>query len=310
MTKFLFKNDKNIYKANLHCHTTVSDGRWTPEQTKEMYKAKGYAVVAFSDHNNLVNHSYLNDDSFLALNACEVNITQSLPDEPFEKKKVYHLNLISTDPNIRQTPPCMEMDYNDMDAINKYIKDRTEDGFFVSYNHPYWSMQTYEDYSRLEGLFAMEIYNHGCEVSGGYYGYNPQVYDEMLRCNKKLYCLSTDDNHAPRDAFGGFVMINSKSLTYGDIIEALKQGDFYSSQGPEIYEISLQENKLHIKCSDAKLIVVYTDGRRCHFIEGDSLKEADFQLTGNEKYIRVMCRDKDHRDANSNAYWLSPTLLP
>ena len=301
--KYLFKNDRNIYKANLHCHTTVSDGFWTPEQTKEMYKARGYSVVAFTDHDILKNHSYLNDDEFLALNACEFEVIQDLHGEPYEKKKVYHFNLYSSDPDITQTPQLMHMGYDDIDAINEYIKEKTEEGFLVCYNHPFWSLQTYEDYSKLKGCFAVEIYNHCSEVSDGYYGYNPQVYDEMLRCHNKIYCLSTDDNHTCEDAFGGFVMINSKSLKYSDVIDSLKCGDFYSSQGPEIYEISIQDNNLSIRCSDVCLIVVYTDGRICYVKKGASLNEAKFKLIGNEKYIRVMCRDTGHKDANSNAYW-------
>lgn len=309
MEKYLFKSGKNIYKANLHCHTTVSDGAWTPEKTKDMYKARGYAVVAFTDHNIIQNHSYLNDSEFLALNACEVDLAQNSlrksHDEPLAStEKVYHFNLYSENPDISHTPPLMHMDYNEINAINQYIKDRTDEGYLVCYNHPFWSLQTYEDYSKLKGCFAMEIYNHSTEATDGYYGYNPQVYDEMLRCQNKIYCLSTDDNHSLENSFGGFVMINSRRLTYEDIIKSLKDGDFYSSQGPHIYEISLQNNKLHVKCSDACLIVVYTDGRDCYIKKGEHLNEAEFLLNGKEKYIRVMCRDKEHKDANSNAYWL------
>ena len=313
--KYLFKSNANIYKANLHCHTTVSDGTRTPRQIKAMYKAAGYSVVAFTDHDILQNHSYLNDDGFLAINACEFAVTQHLPGQPFEKRKVYHFNLYAPDPNATQTPEPMSMAYDDMDAINQYISDRTAEGYLVSYNHPYWSLQTYADYSGLKGCFAMEIYNHGCEVKDGYYGYNPQAYDEMLRCQNRICCLSTDDNHnAPSpgdpnsksfgDSFGGFVMIDSSGLTYGDVFDSLRRGDFYSSQGPEIHEISLHGNILGVKCSKACLIVVYTDGRRCYIQKGEALTEAEFPLSGNEEYIRVMCRDKDHKDANSNAYWL------
>ena len=28
-----------LYKANLHCHTTISDGKQTPEEVKETYLA-------------------------------------------------------------------------------------------------------------------------------------------------------------------------------------------------------------------------------------------------------------------------------
>ena len=311
MNKILLKINKKPFKANLHCHTTVSDGKWTPGQVKERYMAKGYSVVAFTDHFVLQNHSYLNEDNFLALNACELEVKQKQPEQPNEKIKLYHFNLYSLNPDADLTPPQMNMDYYDIDAINRYISERTEEGFLVCYNHPFWSLQTYEDYSALKGCFAIEIYNHGCEITDGFYGYNPQVYDEMLRLQNKIYCLSTDDNHNFKpvdspdcDSFGGFVMINSENLTYSDIMNSLKNGDFYSSQGPELYEISLNGNKLTVKCSDVKLIVVYTDGRKCYIAKGENLTGAEFTLKGNEKYIRVMCRDKEHKDANSNAYWL------
>ena len=46
----LFPRTGADYKANLHCHTTHSDGKLTPSQTREAYQAQGYSVVAFTDH--------------------------------------------------------------------------------------------------------------------------------------------------------------------------------------------------------------------------------------------------------------------
>ena len=79
-----------------------------------------------------------------------------------------------------------------MAGQNAYIKERTEAGFLCCYNHPYWSLQNYDDYKDFEGLWAMEIYNHGCEHDG-LYGFNPQSYDEMLRSGQKLFTVATDD---------------------------------------------------------------------------------------------------------------------
>ena len=64
MKKFLIPEEGNFYKANLHCHSTVSDGLWTPEEIKERYMAEGYSVVAYTDHDVLIPHKELTDDSF------------------------------------------------------------------------------------------------------------------------------------------------------------------------------------------------------------------------------------------------------
>ena len=39
MKKYLLPENLTPYKANLHCHTTISDGVWTPEQVKEEYES-------------------------------------------------------------------------------------------------------------------------------------------------------------------------------------------------------------------------------------------------------------------------------
>ena len=64
MRKYLLSKDGNFYLANLHCHTTVSDGKRTPEEVKALYKSRGYSIVAFTDHDVMIDHSELDDESF------------------------------------------------------------------------------------------------------------------------------------------------------------------------------------------------------------------------------------------------------
>ena len=52
------------------------------------------------------------------------------------------------------------------------------------------------------------------------------AYDEILRSGKRIYCISTDDNHnrgdePAHDSFGGFTMIKAEKLEYetGDFNE-------------------------------------------------------------------------------------------
>ena len=51
--------ENGFYKANLHSHTTVSDGALTPEEAKKAYQAEGYSIVAFTDHHKYAWHREL-----------------------------------------------------------------------------------------------------------------------------------------------------------------------------------------------------------------------------------------------------------
>lgn len=315
--ELLPQRDK-YYKANLHCHTIHSDGHLTPEEVKQSYQEQGYAVVAYTDHRYYQNHADLNDDSFLALAAMEADINEfGNCDWDFSKIKTYHLNFFDQDPGFKSTEKSKLAQparrYDDIEYINQYIDEMKELGFLACYNHPYWSLQNYDDYKDLKGLWAMEIYNHGCEHDG-LYGYNPQAYDEMLRCGQRLFCVATDDNHNSYpfghpfcDSFGGFTMIGAEDFTYRSVMAALAKGDFYSSMGPEIYQITITDGRLLVKTSPVEKIYVQTAGRHCYraaMKPGETLTEAEFMLDGSEGYIRLDIRDGSGKHANSNAYFL------
>ena len=63
MKHYLLPETGNFYKANLHCHSTCSDGQWTPEELKEQYMKQGYSIIAYTDHQLMYNHSYLTDEN-------------------------------------------------------------------------------------------------------------------------------------------------------------------------------------------------------------------------------------------------------
>jgi len=305
MKKYLYKKSENVYKANLHCHTTLTDGQQTPAEIKKLYQAQGYSIVAFTDHNVFTDHSALNDNRFLAINGCEVDLTAPQTNgNILDNRKTYHFNLLATRPDLTTAPPLPDMPYHDINAINQYIAARRAEGFLVNYNHPYWSLHNFEDYGRLRGCFAMEIYNHGSERKSCFNGHHPQVYDDMLRSGQRLFCLATDDNHNTPGFFGGWICLNSPNLGYETVMAALAAGDFYATQGPQIKEISLEGDVLAVKCSPAGRITMHTQGRTGQQQRGEGLREAHFTLTGHEGYVRIAIRDAAHLFAYSNAYFI------
>ena len=81
MKQYLLPQNGNFYKANLHCHTTVSTGKLTPEEVKDIYKSKDYAIVAYTDHDIMIDQSHLADESFLPLLGYEIEITEDDEDD-------------------------------------------------------------------------------------------------------------------------------------------------------------------------------------------------------------------------------------
>ena len=324
----LLDSSKNFYKANLHCHSTLSDGKFTPKELKEMYKKNGYSVLAITDHEHLNDNSSLDDKEFLTITSCEIAIKQ-FPTESTLKNldmKVCHLNLYAKEqnntynffynsvadhfskPEVRKNLKKPDVDYKRIygaDGINNIIKNANDNGFFVCYNHPRWSLENYSDYSGYNGLWGVEIYNTASNVSG-IYEYNPNVFDDFLRDGKKIFATSGDDNHNHRqDSFGTFVMINAKRLDYKTIIDALLKGDFYVSNGPLIYELYIKNDKVKIKCSDAKAISYSTFGRRakCKVAEaGKLLNEAEFEIKKSDRYFRIDVIDEFNNRANTQSY--------
>ncbi len=313
---YLLPEEGTVYKANLHCHTTYSDGRLTPEEIRTAYQEQGYQIVAFTDHRHYQWHRDLCSNDFLALAALEVDINEHfrVPGD-FSRVKTYHINLYDTMPERfteeKQKDLQPERRYHDTDYINEYIREMKKYGFFACYNHPYWSLQNYDDYKNLRGFWGMEIYNYGCEHDG-LYGFNPQSYDEMLRQGNRLFCVATDDNHNRMpfgdplcDSFGGFTMVKAERLTYEAVMAALLRGDFYSSMGPEIYGMSVKDGLLEIETSPVEKIYVMTSGRDCYkkvAAPGQTITGALFELKGTEEYIRIQIRDGQGRYACSNAF--------
>lgn len=328
--KILFGGKKNFYKGNMHCHSNLSDGKKSPEELKDYYKSNGYSFLAITDHEHINNNSYLDDDDFVTITSCEVAIKQFPLQSTLvnQQMKVCHLNLYAKEqtndynvcysevydhfssPERRAMLNRPKEDFERVystDGINKIIKTANDNGFFVSYNHPRWSLENYREYGGYEGLWGVEIYNTSCNV-GGLYEYDINVYDDFLRDGKKIFATSGDDNHNTKnDSFGTYVMVNADILNYKSIINSLLNGDFYTSTGPEIFEISLDGMTVNVKCSAAYKINLTTSGRRYETKtanDGESITDATFSLKETDGYFRISVLDGKGKIANSQGYFL------
>ena len=334
MKKYLLPKDGNFYKANMHCHTMLSDGQWTPEEVKKAYTEKGYSIVAFTDHDILIPHPELADENFLPLNGCEIEVNEN-DDVEWREMKTCHMCCIALEPDnfnqvcynrskylyanavnqrdrlvVDESKPDFERHYS-AEGISAMMKEARDSGFFVTYNHPVSSLERYPDYMSYENMHALEICN-GAAVSNGWQDYCPHIYDDMLVGGKRIYCVAGDDAHRIGTAFGGFTMIKAPKLEYKSITDALVAGHFYASQGPLIDELWIEDGIMHITCPGAEKIVFHAGLRRenktYHATEGKPVTEGEYQVKPDHGYVRVTVYDKYGRAANTNAYFVEDLL--
>lgn len=72
-----------------------------------MYVEKGYSIIAFTDHDIFIPHNDFSDETFLAINSHEVEISEYLY-KPNRYHKTYHLNFYAKDRNTTMTPVFSE----------------------------------------------------------------------------------------------------------------------------------------------------------------------------------------------------------
>lgn len=331
MKRVLIDKEKKFYKANLHTHSTNSDGRLSPEQVKEEYKKRGYSVLAFTEHEHLIDNSYLNDEDFLTITSCEVAVKEFAEQSTLKNHnmRVAHLNFYALDPHNTLTP-CYSSVYDHYvkdeykhlikhdgeyerfyspDGVNDIIAKAKDAGFIVAYNHPTWSLENACDYLEYNGLFAVEIYNHGCAKGTGFS--DEHVLDDFWRAGKPILCTCADDAHRilpddeTTDAFGGWVQIAANSFTYRDIMHSLQAGDFYASCGPEIKSLVVEDDTVKVEFSDCVAANMLTRGRRTASAQakkGEAINKAEFKLLESDTYFRITVTDSSGKKAYTQVY--------
>ena len=339
MKKYLLPDGVNWYRANMHCHSTFSDGHYTPAEIKKLYMEQGYSVVAYTDHEAIFDHSELTDENFVALTSSEYSVTEyrAHPENvegvdipAWKMRKTIHLGVYSKDPHNTFHPAADEgslgwwrsqgklLDPIDCDgyareytveSLNETVKRLNENGFLVSLNHPNWSLMPLQDCLDIKGLWALEILNYATErETGG--EYCPYIYDSMVRDDMyKLNCIMGDDNHngggSLDHSFGGSTFFGAPELTYESIINAMEKGEFYCASGknpPRINALYVEDNMIKIDCSEATDIFVTGFGRAYRHVSGENLTHAEFWLDRSDVLFRVTVRDKFGNSAHTHYY--------
>ncbi len=292
-----FEFDGHWFKGNIHTHSTFSDGTRSLEQLVELYKDGGYDFLSVTDHSLVIDIRGINEPDFLLIPGEEICIGRSQADTN------YHIVALGVD----KTLPFDDFDKElDPQEVIDYINNI---GGISVLAHPYWSGLNHYDMMKIDRYHGVEIYNTSCEYERDT-GLSSAHIDGLIAAGRRPQLYATDDHHGsnrkgvPLDACGAWINVKAKALTEKDIMNSIRKGLFYSSNGPELLNIRVDEKGvIHVECSPVKTIsFVSTPSLGMKFYaENNPLTCASYPGRVGETYVRVQVTDFRGRTA-----WLNP----
>jgi predicted metal-dependent phosphoesterase TrpH len=293
-----------FWRGNLHTHSDLSDGARPLGATVEAYREAGYDFVQISEH-FIGRYRYpIADTRAWRSNRFTTLIGAELHAMATSTGELWHI-LAAGLPDDFEPPG--------KDETGPELAGRAAAaGAFVSIAHPAWSQLKLEDGRSVEAAHAVEVYNHSCFVETdrgeGWY-----LLDQLLGEGRRLGAIATDDAHfRSDDGFGGWVQVKAEALEPELILSALKCGHYYSSQGPEIHELSLDGDELTIRCSPVNTISVMGNNSRTAGRFGRAITAATVRLGDLEKawvetekspWFRIAVIDAAGKRAWTNPVW-------
>lgn len=307
--------DKNkMLKGALHCHTTRSDGKCTPKETVELYKAKGYDFISITDHHIYNFENPFPQSNITVLPGIENNTTHLKPE--VAGLCVFHVLALGPTKEAgngyEQDEDTGNVDVRNSEEYQPYIDDMHAKNNITIYCHPEWSGTPASLFETQRGHTALEIWNTISALAGD--DTNAAYWDDLLANGDRIYGVATDDMHRESGIGGGWIMVNAKN-NINDIFSAIKDGKFYSSTGPEIYDFYVNDNGIAIlDCSAVKEVYLHSayHPNRAVRHSTDDMTHIEFDLINgwpnHYDYIRISIVDKDGNRAWTNPIFFEETL--
>ncbi len=301
----IFTAPGRFYRGNLHTHSNLSDGCLDPAEVCRRYADEGYDFIALTDH-LIGEYGYpiadtvpFRTDRFTTILGAELH------SGAMQNGELWHMVGVGLPADF--TPPHAPGFHpvEGQESAADLASRAREAGAFVAIAHPQWSGLTLDDARLIEAAHAVEVYNHGCAVGcdrpDGFH-----TLDLLLSEGRRLTLIATDDAHFTEpDHFGGWVMVKATENTPDALLEALKAGHFYSSQGPELRGITITDDSIEVTCTAAAAIIVQGHGSAAKALHGMSMTRGRIELDrfANSPWLRVTVVDRAGNRAWSNPIW-------
>jgi hypothetical protein len=298
------------FKGNTHTHTSNSDGDSPPEAVAQWYRDHGYNFLVITDHEFItpvepLNAAFAKAGEFLVIPGQEVT-------DSFNKKPC-HVNGLGITRVVmpRKTLGVVENLQADIDNIRNA-------GGIAQVNHPNfgWAL-TAENLKALQDYSVMEIYSGHPLVNylgGGGVPGAEELWDAVLSSGKIVFGVATDDVHhfmptkdlSPAPPGMGWIVVRAPELSTGAVMDAVRRGDFYASNGVELENYASDAKGISIKIREkrwSKYRIQFI-GKGGRILSEAINNPASYVFRGDEGYVRAKILE-----SNGKMAWTQPVFF-
>ena len=288
---FIDKYGNHWYKGNLHTHTTRSDGKLAPDETKRLYRSHGYDFLALTDHWIYGEGNEQDESGLLLLSGTEYNFNGE-----DTVKGVYHIV------GVGMTDDPMKKIGRESTA-QETIDEILACGGAAILAHPAWSLNTCEMLMGFSHISALEIYNSVSAAPRNCRPYSGIVVDQLASRGIFHKLAATDDTHfylGEEARSYIYVNLRDKPLNRENLICAILAGEYFATQGP-IFTTRVEGGEYVVECEAASRVVGVTfftnrpweNQRSVMSTDGSPLTEARFTIHKNDRFVRAELYSQD-----------------
>jgi hypothetical protein len=262
-----------LVQTQVHCHTTGSDGTYTPASVVASYLAAGYGALVITDHDVVTSQP--------------AGITTSMPGNEHTATQ-QHIIAIDSD-----------HDSGSETDAQTIVDDIVADGGLAEVAHPLWGAgMSFAELDALTDYSGFEIHNsHVIGGAGGFDvvdfpGYAISLWDQLLQSGRRdIWGFSVDDLHVV-DSFRAYDVGRLKvwvaSNTAANVKAAIAAGNFVadvSNYGVTPGFPYRTPSGLAVACSGATRIEAWGTGGLLSSSTGETHAHT---FDGTEEYVRLV----------------------
>ncbi len=263
------------HRANLHTHTTESDGQWSPARTIDAYHELGYTILALADHDNVTYpwSRWDRDPQVLGMLAVQAN----------ELSNGHHVGSYFSDLNTGS-------------GLRGNVEEVGKAGGIAVIFHPgrYFPDRDWATIDNYVSVYQDNPHAVGLEVVNqrDRYPNDREIWDAILTRlmpERPVWGFANDDFHRPHHLGYSWTMFLMPELTLEHFRHAMVGGAFYSMARdmtrseeqdivilpPEIRSITVEGSTITIDATNAEGIVWIADGQEIHRGPSLTIPESD-----------------------------------